>query len=86
MARDSTDFTEDLPDPGWRERLAAVKRSADALLSTRAAIFREELAEKGALFGQAAAGLVALNRDPGRRVVADNIAAVHRGVDAGRLL
>jgi uncharacterized membrane protein YqjE len=57
MARDSTDFTEDLPDPGWRERLGAIKRSADALLSTRAAIFREELAEKGSLFGQAAAGL-----------------------------
>jgi uncharacterized membrane protein YqjE len=58
MASDPVDFTEDLPDPGWKERFAAVKRSAAALLSTRKAIFREELAEKGLLFGQAAAGLV----------------------------
>ena len=57
MASDPVDFTEDLPDPGWKERLAGVKRSANALLLTRAAIFREELAEKGSLFGQATAGL-----------------------------
>jgi uncharacterized membrane protein YqjE len=57
MASDPADFTEDLPDPGWKERFAGVKRSASSLLSTRVAIFREELAEKGSLFGQAAAGL-----------------------------
>src|SRR5436309_5768381 len=57
MATDRVDFTEDLPDPGWRERIGSIKRAAKALLTTRAEIFREELAGKGSLFGQAAAGL-----------------------------
>ncbi|HEV8608743.1 MAG TPA: phage holin family protein [Thermoanaerobaculia bacterium] len=57
MASDPVGFTEDLPDPGWRERIGAVKRAAKALLATRAEIFREELAGKGSLFGQAAAAL-----------------------------
>ena len=58
MASDPIDFSEDLPDPGWRERVAAAKRAAKALFATRVAIFREELAGKGALFGQGAAALV----------------------------
>jgi uncharacterized membrane protein YqjE len=58
MASDPDDFTEDLPDPGWRERIAAVKRAAKALFATRVEIFREELAGKGSLFGQGAAGLI----------------------------
>lgn len=57
MSSDPEDFLDDLPDPGWRERLDAIKRAAKALLATRAEIFREELAGKAALFGQAAAGL-----------------------------
>jgi uncharacterized membrane protein YqjE len=57
MASDPLDFTDDLPDPGWRERVGAVKRAAKALFATRAEIFREELAGKGSLFGQAAAAL-----------------------------
>jgi uncharacterized membrane protein YqjE len=57
MASDPVDFTDDLPDPGWRERIAAVKRAAKSLFATRAEIFREELAGKGSLFGQAAAAL-----------------------------
>jgi uncharacterized membrane protein YqjE len=58
MASDPVDFPEDLPDPGWRERVGAVKRAAKALLATRVAIFREELAGKGSLFGQGAGALV----------------------------
>jgi uncharacterized membrane protein YqjE len=45
------------PEPGWRDRLTSTIRAARALLSTRAAIFREELAEKGSLFGKGAVGL-----------------------------
>lgn len=45
------------PEPGWRDRLASTSRAAKALFATRAAIFREELAEKGSLFGKAAVGL-----------------------------
>jgi uncharacterized membrane protein YqjE len=56
MAADPNDFSGDLPDPGWKERLGAVRRAAKALLATRAEIFREELAQKGSLFGMAAAG------------------------------
>jgi uncharacterized membrane protein YqjE len=48
---------EDRPAPGWKERIALVRRAASALLSTRAEIFREELAQKGSLFGRAAVGL-----------------------------
>ena len=48
---------EDLPQPGWKERLGAVRRAAAALFTTRAAIFREELSEKGSLFARAAIGL-----------------------------
>jgi uncharacterized membrane protein YqjE len=58
MASDPVEFAEDLPDPGWRERVSAVKRAAKALFATRVAILREELAGKGALFSQGAAGLV----------------------------
>lgn len=56
MDNDPADFTEDLPDPGWKERFGAAQRAAKALLATRAEIFREELAGKGSLFGMAAAG------------------------------
>ncbi len=48
---------EDLPQPGWKERLGAVRRAASALFTTRAEIFREELSEKGSLFVRAAIGL-----------------------------
>jgi uncharacterized membrane protein YqjE len=58
MDRDTADFTEELPEPGWKERLAAVKRAAKALAATRTEIFREELAGKGSLLGMGMAGLV----------------------------
>ena len=58
MDRDAADYTEDLPDPGWKERLAAAKRAAKALAATRTEIFREELAGKGSLLGMGMAGLV----------------------------
>lgn len=58
MDRDAADYTEDLPDPGWKERLAAVKRAAKALAATRTEIFREELAGKGSHLGIGMAGLV----------------------------
>lgn len=48
---------EDRPEPGWKERIAAVRRAAAALLTTRVEIFREELSEKGSLFAKAAIGL-----------------------------
>jgi uncharacterized membrane protein YqjE len=48
---------EDAPDPGWKERIAAVRRAARALIATRIEIFREELSQKGSHFGKAAAGL-----------------------------
>jgi len=48
---------EDRPEPGWKGRIAAVRRAAAALLATRAAILREELSEKGSLFAKAAIGL-----------------------------
>ncbi len=51
------DVLEDVPDPGWKDRIAAVKRAARALFTTRAEIFREELAEKGSHLGKAAVGL-----------------------------
>jgi uncharacterized membrane protein YqjE len=54
---DDLDPLEAVPEPGWRERLASTTRAARALFATRAAIFREELAEKGSLFGKAAVGL-----------------------------
>jgi uncharacterized membrane protein YqjE len=57
MDNDPADFMEDLPDPGWKERLGAIQRAAKTLFATRVEIFREELAEKGSLFGVAAAGL-----------------------------
>lgn len=56
MAADPSDFSEDVREPGWGERFDAVKRAAKALLATRLEIFREELSEKGSLFGAAAAG------------------------------
>lgn len=46
-----------VPEPSWRDRLASATRASRALFATRAAIFREEVAEKGALFGRAAVGL-----------------------------
>jgi uncharacterized membrane protein YqjE len=46
-----------VPEPGWKDRLDSAMRAARALFATRAAIFREELAEKGSLFGKAAVGL-----------------------------
>lgn len=45
---------EDESGPDWKERLGAAQRAAKALFATRAAIFREELAQKGAHFGKAA--------------------------------
>lgn len=45
-----------VPEPGWKDRLESTMRAARALFATRAAIFREELAEKGSLFGKAAVG------------------------------
>ena len=51
------DILEDRPEPGWKGRIAAVRRAAAALLATRAAILREELSEKGSLFAKAAIGL-----------------------------
>jgi uncharacterized membrane protein YqjE len=48
---------EDLPEPGWKERIGAVRRAATALLATRAEIFREELSEKGSLLAKAAIGI-----------------------------
>jgi len=48
---------EDRPEPGWKERIGAIRRAASALATTRAEIFREELAEKGSLFARAAIGL-----------------------------
>jgi uncharacterized membrane protein YqjE len=52
------ELREDLPEPGWKERIGAVRRAASALFATRAEIFREELAEKGSVLARAAAGLV----------------------------
>jgi uncharacterized membrane protein YqjE len=57
MPTDPGDFTEDLPDPGWKERLGAIRRAARALFATRVEIFREEIAEKGSLLGRGLAGL-----------------------------
>jgi uncharacterized membrane protein YqjE len=51
------DVLEDRPEPGWKDRIGAVRRAAATLLATRAAIFREELAEKGSLIAKAAIGL-----------------------------
>jgi hypothetical protein len=48
---------EDLPEPGWKERIGAVRRAAAALATTRAEIFREELSQKGSLLARAAVGL-----------------------------
>ena len=48
---------EDRPEPGWKERIGAIRRAVAALATTRAEIFREELAEKGSLFARAAIGL-----------------------------
>lgn len=57
MATDPIDFSGDAVEPGWRERLDAVRRAARALITTRAEIFREELAEKQSLLAKAAVGL-----------------------------
>lgn len=51
------DVLEDRPEPGWKERLGAVRRAASALLATRREIFREELSEKGSLLAKAGVGL-----------------------------
>jgi uncharacterized membrane protein YqjE len=51
------EILEDRPEPGWKERVGAVRRAASALFTTRAAIFREELSEKGSLLAKAAGGL-----------------------------
>lgn len=53
----AADPLDGVPEPGWRDRLASTTRAARSLFSTRAAIFKEELAEKGSLFGKAALGL-----------------------------
>lgn len=54
MSSDETLPLEDESGPDWKERLGAAQRAAKALFATRAAIFREELAQKGAHFGKAA--------------------------------
>lgn len=54
MDADETAPLEEEPEQDWKARLGAAKRAAAALLATRAAIFREELAQKGANFGKAA--------------------------------
>jgi len=54
---DDFDPLEAVPEPGWRDRLSSTTSAARALFATRAAIFKEELAEKGSLFGKAAVGL-----------------------------
>ena len=54
---DAVEPLDAVPEPGWKDRIASAIRAARALFATRAAIFREELAEKGALFGKAAVGL-----------------------------
>jgi uncharacterized membrane protein YqjE len=51
------ELREDLPEPGWKERIGAVRRAASALFATRAEIFREELAEKGSALARGAVGL-----------------------------
>jgi uncharacterized membrane protein YqjE len=56
-AEADADVLEDAPDPGWKDRIAAVTRAARALLATRAEIFREELAQKGSHLAKGAAGL-----------------------------
>ncbi len=43
------------PSPGFSERLSSARAKAAALAATRAAIFREELAEKGVFAAQATA-------------------------------
>jgi hypothetical protein len=57
MANDPDEFSEDLPEPGWSERLGSVRRAAKQLFATRTEIFREELAEKGLLAGMGLAGV-----------------------------
>lgn len=54
---DPAEPLEAVPEPGWKDRVESTTRAAKALFATRAAIFREELAEKGSLFGKAAVGL-----------------------------
>ena len=49
--------TEPRP-PGWREKVWAVGAAVGRVLETRAAMFQEELAEKGALFGKGLAALL----------------------------
>lgn len=57
MAAGTDDFSADLPEPGWRERLDAIRRSARDIMATRAQIFRAELAEKKSLFAGGLAGI-----------------------------
>lgn len=57
MATETDDLAADLREPGWMERLDAIRRATRAVLATRAEIFREELAEKGSLFGKGLAGI-----------------------------
>ncbi len=54
-----TEETDSEPkDIGWKEKLRAALEAGRSLFATRAAIFREELAEKGVLLGRGFAGLV----------------------------
>lgn len=57
MSRDFEEFTEDLPEPGWWERIGAIRRAARTLIATRVEIFREELAEKKSLLGKGIVGV-----------------------------
>ncbi|HYR45645.1 MAG TPA: phage holin family protein, partial [Thermoanaerobaculia bacterium] len=54
-----TEETDSEPkDIGWKEKLRTALEAGRSLFATRAAIFREELAEKGVLLGRGFAGLV----------------------------
>lgn len=57
MADEAASTPDELP-PGWGERLEAIRKAVGSLLATRAAILREELAQKGSHLGRGIAGLV----------------------------
>ncbi len=57
MPGDFEEFTDDLPEPGWWERVGSIRRAARTLITTRVEIFREELAEKKSLLGKGIVGV-----------------------------
>jgi uncharacterized membrane protein YqjE len=56
MAEEAPATPDELP-PGWGERLEAIRKAGGALFATRAAILREELAQKGSHLGRGLTGL-----------------------------